>query len=64
MRYFCKVKTLIHEVKTIPYPVPARRNLRTDLFNPLMPGGNKKVTKSRKLQVYLSMCDLFVTTRH
>ena len=27
-------------------------------FNPLMPGGNKKVTHT------LSMCDLFVTTRH
>ena len=28
-------------------------------INPLMPGGNRKVTKA-----YLSMCDLFVTTIH
>ena len=37
------------------------------IFNPLMPGGNKKVTHTYtnlKLQVCLSMCDLFVTTRH
>ena len=38
-------------------------------FNPLVPGGNKKVrqlkqTCSFQLQVCLSMCDLFVTTRH
>ena len=34
-------------------------------FNPLMPGGNKKVTKQNfQLQVCLSMRDLFVTTRH
>ena len=30
-------------------------------FNPLMPGGNKKVIHtSAKLQVCLSICDLFV----
>ena len=38
-------------------------------FNPLMPGGNKKVhiikqTCSFQLQVCLNMSDLFVTTRH
>ena len=34
-------------------------------INPLMPGGNKKVTYNlTKLQVCLTMCDLFVTTRH
>ena len=30
------------------------------MINPVMPGGNKKVTQ----KVCLSMCDLFVTTRH
>ena len=35
------------------------------VLKPLMPGGNKKVTDtSVQLQVCLSMCDLFVTTRH
>ena len=31
-----------------------------DYFNPLMPGGNKKVTYT----LCLSMCDLYVTIRH
>ena len=31
------------------------------IFNPLMPGGNKKVTHT---YTCLSICDLFVTTRH
>ena len=35
------------------------------LINPLMPGGNKMATHTQtNLQIYLSMCDLFVTTRH
>ena len=34
-------------------------------FNPLIPGGDKKVTHTlTKLLVSLGMRDLFVTTRH
>ena len=39
----------------------------TVYFNLLMPGDNEKVTHtycSFQLQVCLSMCDIFVTTRH
>ena len=35
---------------------------RLKRFNPLMPGGNKKVTQLQAAG--LSMYDLFVTTRH
>ena len=38
-------------------------HVRDYLFNPLMFGGNKKVTHAlTNLQVSLSMCDVFVTT--
>ena len=41
--------------------------LRFPKINPLMPGGNKKVTHkqtcSSKLHVSLNICDLFVTAR-
>ena len=46
-----------------------KRILNVSIINPLMPGGKKrshilKQTYTWKLQVCLSMCDLFVTTGH
>ena len=34
------------------------------MSNPLMPGGNEKVACTLTQLFCLSMCDLFVTTRH
>ena len=36
--------------------------IKQSINHPLMPSGNKKVTHT--LSMCLSMCDLFVTTRH
>ena len=66
-RHGCSLVNLLHIFKT-PFSLHCFLEVLVN-FNPLMPGGNKKVTILKqsciwKLQVCLSMCDLFVTTWH
>ena len=53
----------------LSYTILIRKIEKNDDFKLLMPGDNKrshilKQTCSFQLKVYLSICDLFVTTRH
>ena len=68
-REFCEISknTFSYRPPPLAAPVALISVMNQIKFNPLMPGGNKKVNILKghtcfQLQVYLSMCDLFVTT--
>ena len=66
MKLVCAIFTLYQIAFGYFFQVSEEGKTDDNNFNPLMPDGNKKVmhTSSWKLHNCLSMCDLFVISKH